>query len=186
MNIKSIQLPMKINSIPLPIKRKNAESVDAELSEDVLSISCRKCSKVPDLRSPVCMKCMIHHVSQQGNAGRIRLRTSRDLEVFGSAAEVLCELAVFYRSTALNTSGANGRTCSDCANSCQKIMEIIWAGFPDPKFDSARGRLMSFHPAESKCNSCIQKTYRALDQAELGMNNLKKKVIIEAARKGGI
>jgi len=164
---------------------KKDDAVGAELSEDVLSINCRKCSKVPDCRSPVCLKCIVHHISQEGNAGRIRLRTSRDLELFGPAAEVLCEMAALYRSTTLCTN-LGGRSCSDCDNSCRKIMEIAWAGFPDPKFDSARGRLVSFRPVDGKCNNCIQKTYRALDQAELGMNNLKKRISFEAARTGGV
>ncbi|MCL1811598.1 MAG: hypothetical protein FWG41_05215 [Methanomassiliicoccaceae archaeon] len=174
---------MEIRSMLNAMNKKNAEEADSELIEDVLSISCRKCSKVPDFRSSGCMKCMIHHISVQGSAGRIRLRTSRDLELFGPAAEALCELAVFYRSASFITDG--GRSCSDCANSCSKIMETAWSGFPDPNFDLARGKLMSFHPAEGKCNTCIQRTYRALDQAEHGINNLKKKISIEGARMGG-
>ncbi|MDR1954372.1 MAG: hypothetical protein LBP82_00245 [Candidatus Methanoplasma sp.] len=176
---------MMIETIRSVIIRNNNETVDAELEEDVLSINCRKCSRVPDFKSPLCLKCIIQNISKQGSAGRIRLRTSRDLEIFGPAAEALCEMAVFYNSAALNTSNG-GRACSDCANSCSKVMEIIWAGFPDPNFDSARGRLMSFRPSDNRCNTCMQKTYRALDQAELGVSNLKKKVSIEAARTGGV
>jgi hypothetical protein len=176
---------MAIESIRSIISKKSIETADAELVEDVLSINCRKCSKVPNVRSPFCMKCMIHHISQQGNAERIRLRTSKDLEIFGSAAETLCEMAVFYRSSNIG-GGSNGKSCADCAYSCPKIMEIIWSGFPDPNFDSARGRMASFRPSDNGCNSCIQRTYRAIDQTELGINNLKKKVSIEAVRTGGI
>jgi len=165
-------------------KQKNADTTFAELTEDVLSINCRICSKVPDIKSPGCLRCMIHHASQQGSAGRIRLRTSKDLELFGPAADAICEVAVFYRSAVPAASG--GKSCSNCNNSLPKIMEIVWSGFPDPNFDSARGRLMSFRPTESRCNLCIQKTYRALDQTEHGINNLKKKISIETARTGGV
>jgi hypothetical protein len=176
---------MEIKTILSAMNKKNTDEADSEITEDVLSINCRKCSKVPDIRSPGCMKCMIGHISQHGSAGRIRLRTSKDLELFGPAAEALCELAVFYRSATFSSNG-NDRSCSDCANSCSNIMETAWTGFPDPNFDSARGRLMSFRPSEGKCNTCIQRTYRALDQAEHGINNLKKKISIESARTGGV
>ena len=176
---------MEIKSILFTMKKKNVDTTFAELTEDVLSINCRKCSKVPDVKSQGCLRCMIHHVAQQGSAGRIRLRTSKDLELFGPAAEAICELAVFYRPAAPCTNGG-GKSCSNCNNSFQNVMGIVWSGFPDPNFDSARGRLMSFHPADSRCNHCIQKTYRALDQMEHGINNLKKKISIEAARTGGV
>jgi len=175
---------MKIKQI-FVIKKKNNDTADAEIAEDVLSINCRNCSKVPDVRSPGCMRCIIFHISRNGNAERIRLRTSRDLELFGPATEILCEMAVFYGSVNTNKSNS-GRSCSDCSNSHSKIMEILWSEFPNPNFDSARGRLMSFRPEDSRCNLCIQKTYRALDQAEHGMNNLKKKITLETARTGGV
>lgn len=176
---------MELESIFSAISKKKTETADAGLEEEVLSINCRKCDMAPDFRSPNCLKCIIYHISQQGNAGRIRLRTSRDMELFGPAAEILCELSVFYRSTALDIRKGDGRPCADCGNSCSKIMSIVWSGFPDPSFDSARGRLATFHPSDGKCSACIQKTYRALDQAELGINNLKKKISIESARTGG-
>jgi hypothetical protein len=177
---------MELESIISAISKKKTESADAELEEDVLSINCRKCKTAPDFRSPGCLKCIIHHISQQGNAGRIRLRTSKDMEIFGPAAETLCELAVFYRSTSLSIHKDDGKSCADCNNSCSRIMDIAWSGFPDPNFDSARGRLAMFRPSDTKCNLCIQKTYRALDQAEHGVDNLKKKISIESARTGGI
>ena len=175
---------MITESIRSAIIKKDTGSADAELADDVLSINCRRCEKVPDFRAPGCMKCIIRHISQQGSAGRIRLRTSRDLELFGPAADVLCELAVFYGFTSLGA--GRGKSCSDCANSCPRIMEIVWSGFPDPNFDSARGRLAAFRPADNGCAACVKRTYRALDQAEHGMNNLKKRISTEAARTGGI
>jgi hypothetical protein len=175
---------MITESLYSAIKKKENGAADSELTEDVLSINCRKCNKVPDFRSPGCMKCIIHHISRHGSAGRIRLRTSRDLELFGPAADALCELAIFYGFT--NLSAGKGRGCSDCANSCPKVMDVVWSGFPDPNFDSARGKLASFHPADGGCTACIKRTYRALDQAEHGMNNLKKRISVETARAGGV
>ena len=177
-------MTMLTDSIRSAMNMKKCDAPEAELSEDVLTINCRKCSTVPDCRSPVCLRCIVSHISEEGCAGRIRLRTSRDLELFGPAAEALCEIASLYRSASPGAAPA-GRSCSDCDNSCRKVMELAWAGFPDPKFDSARGRLVSFHPADGRCSGCIQKTYRALDQAELGMDNLKKRISVEAARAGG-
>ncbi|MCL2317569.1 MAG: hypothetical protein FWC44_00730 [Methanomassiliicoccaceae archaeon] len=177
---------MDLKSIQLAITNKKTETADAELTEDVLLINCRKCSSVPDIRSTGCLKCMIHQISEKGSAERIRLRTSKDIEIFGSAAETLCELAHLYRSTAYQMKKEGNRSCSDCNNSCPKIMEIVWSGFPDPSFDSARGRLSSFRPTDMRCNSCIQRTYRAIDQTEHGVNKLKKRISIEAARTGGV
>jgi len=167
------------------MKKKIEHTAEAELTEDVLSINCRGCTKAPDFTSPGCMRCIIFHISQLGSAGRIRLRTSKDMELFGPAADTLCELAGFYRSPSFSMNKGNSRACSSCDHSCQKIMEIVWSGFPDPNFESARSRLMSFHQTDSRCNICIQKSYRALDQAELGMRNLKKKISLETARTGG-
>ena len=177
---------MELESIISAISKKKPETADAELDEDVLSINCRKCKLAPDFRSPSCLKCIIQHISQQGNAERIRLRTSKDMEIFGPAAETLCELAVFYNSTALSSHKEEGRSCADCNNSGSKVMDAVWTGFPDPNFDTARGRLANFRPSDNKCLSCIQKTYRALDQAEHGVNNLKKRISIETARTGGV
>jgi len=177
---------MNIGSITSIVNRKDIALVNSELSEDVLSINCRRCGGVPEFRSPGCIRCVVRHIAQQGNAARIRLRTSKDMELFGPAAEILCELAVFHRSAPAGTGKGDGRGCSDCINSCQRIMEVAWSSFPEPDFDSARGRLASFRPTDGRCNSCIQRTYRALDQAEHGINNLKKKISVETARTGGV
>jgi len=176
---------MDLKTLNFAIKKKNAGASFAELSEDVLSINCRLCSKVPDIRSPGCLRCMIFHVSQQGSAGRIRLRTSKDLEIFGPAADAICELAVFYRSAAPVTN-KGGKSCASCGGSFPRVMDIVWSGFPEPNFNAARGSLMSFHPQDSRCSLCVQRTSRALDQAEHGIDNLKKKISVEAARTGGV
>lgn len=167
------------------VKKKEVEKRTTRLNDDVLCIDCRSCKKIPNVRSPDCMKCMVINIAEYGNAGRIRLRTSRDLEISGTAAEMMCELSMLYRS--MMTSSVNGnRSCGDCGNSCGKVLDILWAGFPDPNFDSARNMMMSFRPSKSECNSCMQRTYRILDQTELGFNNFRKKISLETARNGGI
>ncbi|MDR1690532.1 MAG: hypothetical protein LBR42_01640 [Candidatus Methanoplasma sp.] len=171
-----------INSL---FSKKGPDHAGSELADDVLCIDCKRCSTVPDVRSVNCLGCMMHHISQHGNAGRIRLRTGRDLELSGPAAEIICEMAALHGTMDSEFSGTGKRSCGDCMNSRSKIMGMIRSGFPEPNFDSARGRLASFRPSENECNSCIQRTYRALDQTELGLNNLKKKISIEAARTGG-
>ncbi|MDR1404359.1 MAG: hypothetical protein LBJ20_02165 [Candidatus Methanoplasma sp.] len=177
---------MKIGQIFQTTKKSDRRRLGAELMDDVLCIDCRGCRKIPDVRSSECLRCIVSNISQQGNASRIRLRTSRDLELFGPATDALCEMAILYQS--MMPVGKNGckKTCSECINSYQKVSEIIWSGFPDPNFDSARGRLGSFRTQNAECSACMQKTYRALDQAELGIENIRKKVSVEVARLGDI
>lgn len=177
---------ISLGSIKNVFEKDDRKGTETELADDVLRIDCRGCSKAPDIRSTDCVRCIVTNITEYGNAGRIRLRTSRDLEIYGPAAEMFCELAMLYRSTLPFSSQNKQRSCSDCSNSCSRIMDMVWAGFPDPNFDSARGRLMAFRPTGSECNSCIQRTYRALEQTELGVNNLRKRISVEAARKGGI
>ncbi|MDR3074504.1 MAG: hypothetical protein LBU30_00500 [Candidatus Methanoplasma sp.] len=177
---------MKIGQLFAAVKKNGAAGFGSELVDDVLCIDCRGCRKVPDVGSSECLRCMIVNISRHGNAGRIRLRTSRDLELFGPAADALCEMAMLYGSMLpVNKNGCRN-ACSDCANSYQRIADMMWSGFPDPNFDSARGRLGSFKAPNAECSACIQKTYRALDQAELGIRNIRKKVSLETARSGDI
>ncbi len=174
---------VKIRTI---FERKDPSSNSSELNDDVLCINCRGCRRVPDIGSKDCIRCITININEQGNAGRIRLRTSRDLEIHGTAAEIICELAMISRSSVPYSSAFERRSCSECNNSCNRIMDILWSGFPDPNFESARGRLAGFFPSSGECNACVQRTYRALDQVELGMERLRKRMSIESARKGGV
>ncbi|MFA6952678.1 MAG: hypothetical protein WCQ23_06425 [Candidatus Methanomethylophilaceae archaeon] len=161
---------------------KKQKSSPISVEDDVLCIDCRDCRAVPEIRSPDCIRCIVRCISQSGNAERIKLRTSRDLEISGPAAEILCELS-FLDRTADNMNGHNKpRSCANCEYSCDRIFDIAWQGFPDPYFESARGKLMRFRAEDQMCSTCLQKTYRALDQAELGLKNIKKKAALTAAR----
>lgn len=163
--------------------RKKQQYEPVVLEEDVLSIDCRTCPYVPEMRSSECVRCVVHWISECGNPERIRLRTSRDLEISGTAAEILCDMASLDRSISL-PGPATGRSCSGCPYTYQRIIDIAWQGFPDPFFESARNALMMFRAEDPECTNCIQKSYRALDQAEINLKNIRNKVRKSIARGG--
>lgn len=163
--------------------RKTEESY-ASVEGDTLSIDCRNCMCVPEIRSAECIRCIVSAISEHGNAERIRLRTGRDLEISGPSAEILCELAFVDRSANTMNSSSGRRGCANCQFSCRNVFNVAWQGFPDPYFEAAREMLLSFRAEDQECASCMQRTYRALDQAELGLKNIKKKVSTLAARGG--
>lgn len=162
--------------------RKNGAE-EAKIDGDVLSIDCRECGKVPDAGSGECIRCIVSEISVNGCAARIRLRTGRDTEISGPAAEILCELSFIDRS-ASSVGGRPMRRCGSCRHSCDRIVGIAWSAFPAPDFAGARGKLMSFRPSNGVCEVCVQKTYRALDQAELSISEISKRVSAMAERKG--
>ncbi|MGE0015375.1 MAG: hypothetical protein AB7S83_04240 [Candidatus Methanomethylophilaceae archaeon] len=166
-------------------KKKNRKNsvAGAKIDGDVLSIDCQDCRKVPDAGSAECIRCIVSKVSENGCASRIRLRTGRDTEISGPAAEVLCELSFIDRSTS-SVGGGPMRRCGSCRHSCDRIVGIAWSAFPAPDFAGARGKLMSFRPSNGVCEVCVQKTYRALDQAELSISEISKRVSAMADGKG--
>ena len=166
-------------------KNDMRQTKDAEMCDDTLHIECRKCKRAPNIRSSECMGCMVDCITECGNADRIRLRTSRDLELSGQAAELLCELAGIRMFAKSVHRGLKGRNCAGCEHSCERVLASAWSGFPEPSFDTARNGLMKFSPSSPACSNCIQKSYRILDQTELNMGNFRKKVSLEVARKGG-
>ncbi|MDD2410627.1 MAG: hypothetical protein PHV81_03000 [Candidatus Methanomethylophilaceae archaeon] len=162
--------------------RKNG-AAGSEIEGDVLSIDCRDCGKIPDPGSAECIRCIVSRISENGCAVRIRLRTGRDTEISGPAAEVLCELSFIDRS-ASSVGVRKMRRCGSCRYSCDRVVGIAWGAFPSPDFAGARGKLMSFRPSNSVCEVCVQKTYRALDQAELSISEVSKRVSAMADGKG--
>ncbi len=167
--MKSIELAGKLFS-------KKDERNYEKMVDNTLFIDCRECPQVPELRSPNCVKCIVGSISRCGNAENIRLRTSRDTEISGRAVEILCQLAAIDRSSR-PLSEEKDHKCKECVYSCKNIFGIAWEGFPDPYFESARTKLLEYKTSNSKCDTCLQKTYRALDQAELGLTNIKKQVM---------
>ena len=166
-------------------KNDKEQGKKAEMCDDTLCIECKVCSRAPNIRSPECMKCVIDCIAECGGSDRVKMRTSRDLELSGQAAEFMCELANMKRFVVSVHNSVRSRNCKGCENSCESILTLAWSGFPEPHFDAARNRLMRFSPSDSACRGCMQRSYRVLDQAELNMNNFRKRVSLEIARRGG-
>jgi hypothetical protein len=163
-------------------KKKIDLSVTIE-DNDTLTIDCRKCLHVPEIRSSDCIRCMVGCISSHGNAERIRLRTGKDMEISGQTANILCELALLDRSVKSADVSVRAHSCNVCDYSRVNVINVAWQGFPDPYFEAARELLMKFRAEDRECANCLKKTYRALDQAELGLKNIKKKTTI--ITKGG-
>lgn len=157
-------------------------AVTSEIDGDMLKIDCRSCGNIPDTGNIDCIRCIVSKISENGCAARIRLRTGRDLEISGRAAEILCELSFIDRS-ASSIEGNKSHKCRSCRYSCDKIVGIAWDSFPTPDFSGARGKLMSFRTTSNVCDVCIQRTYRALDQAELSISEISKKTAAAASGK---
>lgn len=172
----------KINSL---LKTDENNGCNAEVDGDTLLIDCRKCPRPSEARSSECIRCIVTNVSLCGNAERIRLRTSKDTEISGPAAEILCDMAFVSRSARTSAGSFASRSCGSCGYSCDKIIDMAWSGFPEPYFDQARSKLMAFRPGERECELCLQKTYRSLDQAEQVFGGMRKKVSMEVSRSGG-
>ncbi len=158
-----------------PKNRKSKKNqVRSKIDEDVLSIDCRECGRIPDASCAECIRCIITEMKKHGCVERVRMRTGRDIEVSGPVVEILCELTFIDKSSSAIRTKKKGR-CRSCNYSGDKIIEIAWESFPSPDFAGARGKLMSFKTGRNVCDICVQKTYRALDQAELSISELSDK-----------
>lgn len=164
--------------------QKKPDACKASIENDVLCIECTKCNRLPDTRSSECISCIIKCISEVGSSERLRLRTSRDVEVSGTAADILCELASVDRSVRSMSKSDKTRSCNGCRCSPNYVFDRAWQSFPDPNFDMARKEMMSFRPEGRSCENCLMKTYRALDQAEYTLSGIRKKIAIEAVRAG--
>ena len=155
--------------------RKNKKNqVRSKIDEDVLSIDCRDCGRIPDAACSECIRCIVTEMKKHGCVERVRMRTGRDIEISGSVVEILCELTFIDKSSSVIRNKKKGR-CRSCNYSSEKIIEIAWKSFPSPDFSGARGKLMSFKTGRNVCDICVQKTYRALDQAELSISEISEK-----------
>lgn len=155
-------------------EKKNAKNrITAD--EDIISIDCRGCGRIPDTGSKECISCIVDGISEHGCVSRIRLRTGKDIEISGTAAELFCELSLIYRSARSAVNEEKGR-CRSCKYSCRRIAGLAWEKFPEPDFAGARGVLMTSRTSNKVCGICIQKTYRILDQAELSMGEFYRKI----------
>lgn len=163
-------------------KGKNKKNqVISKIDKDVLSIDCRDCGRIPDAACAECIKCIVTEMKKHGCVERVRMRTGRDIEISGPVTEILSELTFIDRSSSAIRNKKKGK-CRSCNYSGDKIIDIAWESFPSPDFAGARGKLMSFKTKETLCDICVQRTYRALDQAELSISELSKKVSLLSNR----
>jgi hypothetical protein len=164
----------------------NKQTNPIVLTKDgILIIDCKACNRVPEMRTIECIRCVVDKISVHGCGGRIRLRTFNDMELCDKAVKVLCELSQIETSVKNLRSTGRMRSCITCEYSCVKVFDIAWQGFPDPHFDAARKSLMGFRAEDKECVNCLGRTYRALDQVELEVRELQRKVVA-AYMDGGI
>ncbi len=167
-----VRLSMNVMTMLSRALDRKDEELSSSVIDDVLCIDCRRCTSRPDIKSQGCVRCVVGQITVQGNIERIRLRTSRDLEISGKTVESLCELAFLDRSIRNMSTSASTRSCNGCDYSLMKVFDIAWKGFPDPYFEAAREHLMKFRAEDDACAACLQRTYRALDQAERGLSGI--------------
>lgn len=145
---------------------------DASLSNNTLTISCEGCENLPDACGRNCINCICDAIVREGTAERIRLLSGRDIDISGASAEILCDLAKVNRPITVIPSG---RRCLRCPRSPAKVLEGVWAEFPDPSFTSACARLYTDSRDGPECNACMQRTYNALTMAETEMRAIREK-----------
>lgn len=175
-----------MKSILPSVKRKEAACPLQSRSVDpagILHIDCCACSQLPDVGSPGCVRCIADALAQLGGADRIQLRTGKDTEISGPAAEILCELAAVNR---VSLSATDDRRCASCARSPQRVMAAAWADFPEPSFAAARNGLYTAPEDGPGCAACLQRTHSALTMAERNMDRVRQKAAAMAAAKGGV
>ncbi|MEE3400928.1 MAG: hypothetical protein VZQ28_03080 [Methanomethylophilus sp.] len=161
---------------------RKAEQTAGTASYDpcgILRVHCRGCDQVPDAGSPACIRCITAAISSEGAAERIWLEGGKDTEIHGPAAEILCDLAQIR--TVLRPS--DGRRCSSCGRSPERVIGDAWADFPDPSFASACDRLYSLRDDSPECTACLQRTRAALMMADDGMARVREKAARIASRR---
>ncbi len=139
---------------------------------NTLCINCRGCGHYPDSCSPVCISCICEAVDANGTAERIRLVSTKDTEITGGTAELICSLARIRRPL-VATPGR--RQCTRCSRSPDAILNTTWSEFPDPDFRKACARLYSDSRDGPECIACMQRTYNAIITAEKEMDSIRSK-----------
>ena len=139
---------------------------------NTLCVNCRGCDQFPDSCSQVCISCICEAIASNGTAERIRLVSSKDIEISGGTAELICSLARIRRPL-LNT--PKGRQCSRCPRSPMAILDATWSDFPDPDFKRACARLYSDSNDGPECIACMQRTYNAISATEKEMDSIRSK-----------
>lgn len=172
-----------MNGISKRQKQKSVLPGDAVLTGNILTIQCRGCEHLPDACSQNCINCICDAIVREGTAERIRLLSGKDIDISGPSAEIFCDLAKVNRPI---TTIPTGRKCMKCPRSPAKVLENVWAEFPDPSFTSACARLYTDSRDGPECYACLQKTYSALMAADGEMNSIREKTSSLAGGKGGV
>jgi hypothetical protein len=141
------------------------------LDSDSLIICCKDCELEPLPGSVECLRCMVECMSSAGSANRIILRTGKDLEISGRSCDAVRQISSLRRwSVPLKESG---KGCSRCNRSRKRIMEDLWASFPDLGYSAARSALSS-EGMDERCSRCTSSSLKALDQMERDMESIRK------------
>ncbi|MDR0524215.1 MAG: hypothetical protein LBG62_07355 [Candidatus Methanoplasma sp.] len=157
------------------VGRREAPRPATESAEGSLRIDCRACARAPEARSNECIRCVVKAISGSGAAGKVVLRSRRDIEISGAALDILCDIAALDASAGSMPGQGSSRACSRCEYSRRRIFDMAWVGLPDPYFDEARSRLSGFSPRSEECAACARRTAWALDHAESGLDRIKKR-----------
>ena len=147
-----------------------------------LIISCSGCGQLPDPSTPACARCICEAIASEGPAERIRLSGTRDTEISGNAAQILCGLATLSIPV---VNDMQGKRCSNCSRSPSNILETAWADFPEPSIAPAMSRLYSDAGDGPECTVCMQKTYAALKKAEEDLTDIRSRASAMARNGGG-
>ena len=151
---------------------------EVEIVHGTVRIDCRKCSMVPNAGSPVCVRCMMDVLYEHGGTERIQLRSGKDTEISGRAAELLCDMALLGRDIRPVPSG---KMCDGCKRECNRLLRAAWREFPEPAFSAARSELVPVSSDRPECTECMRRTSAALDAAEQNMEEMRRETADAAA-----
>ena len=165
-------------------KRKSKRTAPGTASTDrdsrSLVISCTGCDQLPDPSNSACARCICEAIAEEGPSERIRLTGTRDTEISGGAARLLCELATLSIPV---IGDMQGRRCRGCSRSPSNVLAGAWADFPEPSLGPAMSRLYSDTGDGPECTVCMQRTYAALKKADDDLSRIRAKA--SSMAKGG-
>lgn len=141
-------------------------------STDTLSVNCRGCERDPDVCSDECISCICEAISDNGTAEKIRLVSSKDTEISGGTAGIICSLANIRRPIVVTSSGTRCARCTKCPDA---VFAAAWADFPNLDFVTARNMLIPAVGDPPECTPCMQRTFNALASAEKDMGAITEK-----------
>lgn len=163
---------MKFNIARRTKDRTVPGAASLDTNSDTLSVNCRGCERNPDVCSADCISCICEAISANGTAERIRLVSSKDTEISGGTADIICSLANVRRPVVVTSSGSR---CARCAKCPDAVFAAAWADFPNLDFVTARSMLISAAGDAPECTPCMQRTFNALAASEKDMDAIAEK-----------